>query len=353
MVAWPTTCPITMKPNRTTKRPVRMQEIADIAGVSKSTVSRALAESPLISEKTREAIRAIARQHGYRLNKKARNFQSSSTLTIAVVVQEPDRTEWSFTDPFFLQLLGSIANELDSLGHELLLANIRIELDEWVRRHIIRGQCDGAIVLHKGQSHERLNSIAETATPLVAWGGKTEDQRYCTVGSDNRLGGYLATDHLLAQGRSRIAFAGQFDLPELALRHSGYVDAHEKNGLSICPELTVYTGISSSVAEKDFANFLASNKGIDAVVATSDVVALGVMRALVKSGRSIPDDVALVGYDDIEIARSTSPSLSTIRQDCRQGADYLVRKVMRLIDGGNVRSKILHPELVVRESSRS
>lgn len=328
-----------------------MQEIADIAGVSKSTVSRALAASPLIAEKTRENIVSIAREKGYRLNKKARNIQSSSALTIAVVVQEPERTEWSFTDPFFLQLLGRIANELDSMGHELLLANIRIDLDEWVRRHIMRGQCDGAIIVHDGQSHEMLNAVAETHTPIVAWGGKIKDQRYCTVGSNNFLGGYLATDHLLAQGRTHVAFTGQYDLPELALRHSGYLDAHEKRGLSVNPEFTIHTGRSSRVAEKDFADFLARNRQVDAVVASSDVVALGIMRSIVKSGRAIPDDVAVIGYDDIEIARSTSPSLSTIRQDCRLGATYLVRKVLRLIDGGNVRPKELRPELVVRESS--
>ena len=140
-------------------------------------------------------------------------------------------------------------------------------------------------------------------------------------------------------------------MPELALRRSGYVDAHEKSGLSVMPELTVNAGVSSLVAASAFADFLATKKLVDAVVAASDVVALGVMRAVVKSGRTIPDDVAVVGYDDIRIARSMSPSLSTVRQDCRLGANHLVRKLMRLIDGGNVRSKVLAPELIVRESS--
>ena len=111
-----------------------MQEIADIAGVSKSTVSRALAASPLISKKTRHSIQEIARQQGYRLNKKARSFHSSSTMTIAVVVEEAQRREWSFTDPFFLRLLGCIANELDNQGHELLLANTRMGVDKWVEK---------------------------------------------------------------------------------------------------------------------------------------------------------------------------------------------------------------------------
>ena len=339
------------KSNKRNKRPLLMQEIADIAGVSKSTVSRALSASPLISEKTRETIAAIAREKGYRLNKKARNIQSSSTLTIAVVVQEPGPTEWSFTDPFFLQLLGSIANELDSLGHELLLANIRTGVDDWTHRHIVRGNCDGAIILHNGQSNEQINSITSASTPIVAWGGKLEDQHYCTVGSDNRLGGFLATSHLLTQGRSRIVFAGQSRVPELALRHAGYVDAHENSDQSINPSLTIDSGISSPVAESAFADILANNGKVDAVVAASDVVAIGVMRAIIKSGRRIPDDIAVVGYDDILVAQSMSPSLSTVRQDCRLGASFLVRKLMRLIEGGVVRSKVLDPELIVRESS--
>ena len=333
------------------KRPMLMQEIADIAGVSKSTVSRALSASPLISTETREKISAIAREKGYRLNKKARNIQSTAAMTIAVVVHEPDPTEWSFTDPFFLQLLGSIANELDSFGHELLLANIRIGVDEWIHRHVVRGHCDGAIILHNGQCTDQINAVASSMTPIVAWGGRVKDQQYCTVGSDNRLGGFMATNHLLAQGRSRIAFAGRGDMPELALRRIGYVDAHEKAGVGIDLKLTAETGISSPVAESDFSEFLAQNQNLDAVVAASDVVALGVMRALMKTGRQIPDDVAVVGYDDILMAQSMSPSLSTIRQDCRLGANHLVAKLMRLIEGGTVRSKVLDPELIVRESS--
>ena len=328
-----------------------MQEIADIAGVSKSTVSRALAASPLISEKTRESIREIARQQGYRLNKKARNFQSSSTLTIAVVVAEPNRKEWSFTDPFFLQLLGCIANELDNLRHELLLANIRVEIDEWIDRHMVRGHCDGAILMCQGHCHDKMNAIAKTATPIVAWGGKLEQQFYCTVGSDNRLGGYLATQHLLDQDRSKISFVGHRGMPELALRYRGFHDAHAENGSAVNPALIVDTGVSGTIAEASFDDFLMDQPSVDAVVATSDVVALGVMRSILKSGRRIPDDIAVVGYDDIAVAQSVSPSLSTIRQDDALGARYLVRKLVSAIDGVRVRSKVIEPELIVRESS--
>ena len=328
-----------------------MQEIADLAGVSKSTVSRALAASHLISQRTRESIVEIARQQGYRLNKKARDFRSSSALTIAVVVAEPNPTEWSFTDPFFLQLLGCIANVLDKRGHELLLANIRVSIDEWIQRHVVRGKCDGAIVIGQGQSHEQINSLAYTAAPLVVWGGKLDDQNYCTVGSDNRHGGYLATHHLLSQGRSKICFVGQREMPELRLRYSGYQDAHLEKGVVLDSSLAVRAGVSSTAAQLAFGELLEKRPDVDAVAATSDVVALGVMRAILKTGRRIPEDVAVVGYDDIAIAQSMSPSLSTIRQDYSEGAKYLVAKLLKMIDGANVRPKIIQPQLVVRESS--
>lgn len=328
-----------------------MQEIADLAGVSKSTVSRALSASPLISEQTRDTIVRLAREHGYRLNKKARNFQSGSALTIAVVVAEPGPTEWSFTDPFFLQLLGCIANVLDGRGHELLLANIHIDIDTWIHRHIVRGNCDGAILIGQGHSHDEINALADVPAPLVVWGGRLEGQRYCTVGSDNRHGGYLATQHLLAQGRSRISFVGQRTMPELGLRYTGYLDAHREAGLAYDDSLIVDTGVSGPPAQSAFGALLECTGNVDAVVAASDVVALGVMRAILKTGRHIPDDIAVIGYDDISIAQTVSPSLSTIRQDYSLAARYLVDKLLRMVDGAGVRPKMITPELVVRESS--
>ena len=328
-----------------------MQEIADLAGVSKSTVSRALSASPLISERTRESIVEIARQHGYRLNKRARNFKSSATLTIAVVVSEPNRAEWSFSDPFFLQLLGCIADELDRRGHELLLANVGVDIDEWISRHIVRGNCDGAIVIGQGFSHEQINTIVDAPAPMVVWGGRLALQNYCTVGSDNRLGGFLATKHLLAQGRSRIGFVGQWHMPELGLRYAGFLDAHKEAGVAVHESLTIDAGVSSAAAQIAFGELLQRNVEIDGAIAASDVVALGVMRATLKTGRRIPDDIAVVGYDDIAVAQSMSPSLSTIRQDYDRGARLLVDKLLKLVVGKNVRSKMLVPELIVRESS--
>ena len=169
------------------------QEIDDLAGVSKSTVFRALSASAGISNPTRKSIVEIAQLQGYRLNKNARNFQSNSEMTIAEVVSEPTRTEWSFTEPIFLQLLGCMANELDDRGHELLRANIPMDFDEWIRRHIVRGKSDGPTVVGQGYIHEQINCIFDAPGPIVVWGGRLKDQNYCTVGGDNGLSGALAT----------------------------------------------------------------------------------------------------------------------------------------------------------------
>ena len=174
------------------------QETDDLAGVSKSTVFRALSASAGISNPTRKSIVEIAQLQGYGLNKNARNFQSNSEMTIAEVVSEPTRTEWSFTEPIFLQLLGCMANELDDHGHELLRDNIRMDFDEWIRRHIVRGKIDCAIIIGQGYIHEQIHSIADVPAPIVVWGGRLKDQNLCTAGSGNHLGGALATRHLLA-----------------------------------------------------------------------------------------------------------------------------------------------------------
>lgn len=116
---------------RSGKRPVLMQDVADIAGVSKSTVSRALAWSPLISDATKQSVLAVARKCGYRLNMRARDFQSSDALTIAVVVQEPGHNDWSFADAFFLELLGCIADELSPCGG--IKRRHRVEGRVWTR----------------------------------------------------------------------------------------------------------------------------------------------------------------------------------------------------------------------------
>lgn len=334
------------------KKNLKMVDLAELAGVSKSTVSRSLADSPLIPVETKDRIRALARQHSFRLNKKARDFATNGTLTIAVVIPDTEEKDWRMTDPFFLELLGSVADSLDANKYELLLAKTSSSTKDWAESHVRRGSCDGIILMGQGVQHEEINKLArEGDVPLVVWGGLLEGQEYCTVGSDNRLGGAKAARHLLERGRKRIAFFGDKRLPEVGLRYAGFVSALEQAGLAIDPALEVAAPFGSEGAHKAITGFLAGASGVDGIFASADVIAMATVRALREAGRSVPEEISIVGYDDIALATYYSPPLTTIRQDSRAGGRELVSRLLTLIDGGQAEPLTLPTDLIVRASS--
>jgi len=328
-----------------------MIDLAALAGVSKSTVSRALADSPLIPKKTKEKIAALAIEYNYRLNKRARNFRTKETLTIAVLIPDTHEKDWRLSDPFFLELLGSIADTLNDQEHELLLAKTSFSAEEWVLDHVKRGTCDGVILVGQGTQHKEINALARGDTPFVVWGGLLDDQHYCTVGSDNRLGGEKACKHLLAKGRQHIAFLGDARLPEVALRYEGYCSALRENGLTPNTALKVQTPFGGEAAYNAVTNFLVSNHPVDGIFACSDVIAMATIRALREKGLMIPEDVAIVGYDDIALSSYYSPPLTTIRQNCKKGGQELVERLLSIIKGGKPSPLMLETDLIERTST--
>lgn len=336
----------------TPKSTLKMADIAALAGVAKSTVSRALADSPLIPQETRERIQAIAHAHNYRLNRKARNFRTKESLTVAVLIPDSEQQDWRLSDPFFLELLGSIADTLSEHRHELLLAQTSMQSADWVIGHIRRGTCDGVILVGQGTRHAEINAMADESAPFVVWGGRLDDQRYVTVGSDNRLGGEIATRHLIEAGRRRIAFLGDRNQPEVTLRYEGFVAAHAAKGLQVDPLLEARACFSGPRAFQTIQAFLAQEPDIDAIFAASDVIAMAAARALGERGKRMPQDVAIVGYDDISLSAFYNPPLSTIRQDCREGGRALVTSLLEMIDGDKPEPTVLAPELIVRASSQ-
>lgn len=330
-----------------------MADLAKLAGVSKSTVSRALADSPLIPTKTKERIQSLAREHNYRLNKRARNFRTKESLTVAVLIPDTKEKQWRLSDPFFLELLGSIAESLNERSHELLLAKAKVSTKDWVLDHVERGSCDGVILVGQGAEQEEINELADSGVPFVVWGGYFDNLRYCTVGSDNRLGGKIATEHLLGSGRRNIAFLGDRRLPEVALRFEGYADALSDAGLPLAPSRCLDTPFVGSAAYDAMAAFLKTGASIDGVFACSDVIAMGAVRALNEAELAIPGEVAVVGYDDIAMASYFSPPLTTVKQDCIAGGAALVERLLTIIEGEEASPVILETPLIVRQSSVS
>lgn len=331
----------------------KMADIARLAGVHVSTVSRALSGSPLVERQTREAILEIATERGYVVNSAARNLRTSRTQTLSVVVPLAHERGQTLTDPFFADMLGHLADEITRRGYGMYLEKILPPMDDWLPRLIASRRADGIIVIGQSTEHAALEHAAATFAPLVVWGGHFPGQTYCVIGTDNAAGAQTATEHLIESGRRRIVFVGDPSIPEIKLRHDGYRRALEHAPPGTGAPRVVKAHMTPVAAHEAMSRFVESGTELDAVLAATDVIAIASMRAIAASGRSIPGDVAVAGFDDIAMAAHVHPSLTSVRQDLARGARELVDALLRRIDGERTPSVVLPGELVVRESSGS
>lgn len=327
-----------------------MKELADMAGVTTGTVSRALADSPLISPRTREKIQSLAREHGFRINVVARNLRTQKTGAIAVLIPLGHETRQHISDPFFITMLGHLADSLTERGYDLLLSRVIPEDDSWLDRHIGSGKTDGIIVIGQSDQAAVLDRTAKSYKPLVVWGGHQNGQVHCSVGSDNVRGGDMAATRLIEQGCERIAFFGDPRALEISQRLEGCRQAMERAGLA--SQLTVLPAhLVAEAAHPDIARFLGSvSERPQGIVAASDVIAMSALRALSEFGLSVPGDVRVVGYDGLDIGEQTVPRLTTVSQDLAKGAEAMVDLLFRRIAGDETASVVLEPKLLVRMS---
>ena len=322
-----------------------------MAGVSTGTVSRALAGSPLISQKTRQKVQDLAREHGFRLNIMARNLRIQRTGAIGVLIPLGHEPGQLVSDPFFMTMLGSLADRLTEHGYDLLLSRIIPTDSAWLERYVDSGRVDGLIVIGQSNQSDVIDEVAARYRPLVVWGGHVEGQVHCSVGSDNRRGGDLAASHLIAQGCRRIAFFGDPKVLEIGQRLDGCRDALRRAGIE--DQLTVLpANLVAETAHPDIAAYLGStSERPQGIFAASDVIAMSTLRALAECGLSVPGDVRVIGYDGLEIGEQTVPRLSTISQDVAEGALHLVSLLLRRIAGEDTPSVVMEPKLIVRMSS--
>ncbi len=339
---------------RDSSPPVRtIADLARLAGVSGATVSRALRNSPLVKRETRERIQALARRHGFRLNMRARQLRLKRTDTVAIYLLIGERAGQPLSDPFLLELLGVIGEELAKSGYDLLLSRVEPG-SEWWDELLHPHRFDGAIIFGQASDHERLNAIAGQAVPFVVWGGALPDRRYDLVGSDNVAGARAATAHLIGRGCRRIAFLGDLGFPEVALRWQGFAEAHSAAGLAVHDELYHPTRFTAEAGAAGVRDLLSDNGNFDAIFAASDMIAIGAVNALTDAGRRVPEDVAVVGFDDIPLAAHVRPALTTVRQNVAAGGEALVALLLdrlRAEAAPAPRSVLLPTTLVVRQSS--
>ncbi|MFT4076669.1 MAG: substrate-binding domain-containing protein [Asticcacaulis sp.] len=330
---------------------LKMSDIAALAGVSVSTVSRALAGNSLIPQRLRERIEELAENHGYAVNHAARNLRLQKTQTIGIVVPVPAEMSQSLTDPLLLQMIGHLTEEISQRGYDLLLRKINAPQKGWLQSLIQSHRFDGLLVLGHGGQQAALQETASKYLPMVVWGERATQSAYCTVGIDNVQAGRTATEHLISIGRKAIRFLGPAaKTPEVESRYRGYVEAISLSGLSMntAPVTCQLTHVSAYEAVRAL---LQAGEPFDALFCASDIVANAARMALTEARLRIPDAVALVGFDDVPMAQTLSPPLTTIRQDPGVAANLLVEMLFRRMAGQSTPANLFPARLIVRQSS--
>ena len=198
-------------------------DLARLAGVSVSTVSRALTGKGALNKGTRARIQALADHHGFRMNVAAQNLRLGRTGAIAVLMPLGHARGQQLSDPFFLTMLGYLADALTDRGYDLLLSRVLPDRDDWLDTFIRTGRTDGVIVIGQSDQGAALARAAASYRPLVVWGEQVRGDGPVTVGTDNEAGGRLAAQHLVDRGRRTLAFFGDVGVPEFAARHVGFL----------------------------------------------------------------------------------------------------------------------------------
>jgi len=328
-----------------------ISDIASLAGVSKSTVSRALNNSPLIGQETRERIQAIARKHDFKINMPARRLSLKQSNTIAFVTHAYHK-DFSVADLFGLEIMGGVSQGLYAHGYDMLVVHVNPHETEWAHQYLDTGRADGFILMTSTRKQSHIQALLEMDAPFIIWGAPPLDARYCSVTGDNVSGGRIATEYLIGLGRKRIAFIGgpQEEL-EVQRRFDGYQNALLASQRTLDPALVAYGDFSNTSGAVAMEQILANAPDVDAVFVNSDLMAIAAMDVIREHGRRVPDEVAVVGYDDLSIAEHSNPPLTTIRQNIPIAGRMLAENLVKYLESEKVTNVTIPVELIVRKSA--
>lgn len=334
-----------------TKTVRTIADIAKLAGVSKSTVSRALNDSPLIGEETKVRIRALARQHNFQINAPARRLSMKQSRTIAFVTHAYHK-DFSVADLFGLEIMGGISGGLASQEYDMLVIHVDPHDTKWAHQYFDTGRVDGFILMTSTHKQNHVKALLELGAPFIIWGIPQPKQKYCSVTGDNFNGGRYATEHLVSIKRNRIGFiGGPANELEVLQRQEGYESALKEAGGETDSFLMEYGDFSNTSGGEAMQRLLDRVPEIDAVFVNSDLMAIAAMDVIRENGRSVPEDIAVVGYDDLSIAEHSNPPLTTIRQNISLAGKLLAQNLIDFLQTGMVTNVSIPVELIVRKSA--
>ena len=332
---------------------MNLEAIAKLSGVSRSTVSRVINDDPNVSDITREKVMAVVRQVNYVPNAAARGLAAGRTHVLGLVI--PVGVAALFADPYFPILIQGVSSTCNAREYSVMLWLAEPEYERrMVRQIMYSGLVDGVIVTSMLMNDTLLQALADGDLPYMLIGRHPTDSRVSYVDADNQAGAREAVTHLLRLGRLRIAtITGPQNMIAGADRLIGYRAALRDRGLMSDPNLIAEGDFTEAGGYRAMQQLLA--RSLDAVFVASDMMAIGAIRTLHEAGLRVPEDVAVVGFDDLPLAARTDPPLTTVRQPIHRLGAATVDTLVDLIEhpDSSPRRTVLPTELVVRASCGS
>ncbi len=323
------------------------------AGVSRATVSRVINDSPRVSPEARSAVQQAVEELRYVPNQVARSLVRRRTDTIALVLSEPDTQ--IFSDPFFAAIVRGVSATLASTDLNVVLLTARDRREqEKVGRYVMQGHVDGVILMSQHGEDVLPGILERTGVAMVLSGRPLDGRRVAYVDADNLGGGEVATTHLLSLGRSCIGtVTGPVDMVAGVDRLAGYRTALEKAGRPLSDALVEEGDFTEEGGRRATAALLERAPDLDALFVASDPMAVGALAALKAAGRRVPDDVAVVGFDDAAVSRTSEPALTTVAQPLPEMARRMTELLVRRIAGSAAPDEqhVCPTQLVRRDSA--
>lgn len=332
---------------------VTIKEVAKMVGVSPSTVSRVISDSPRISEETKKLVREAMHNLDYHPNAIARSLVNKSTKTIGIVM--PQSTERAFLNPFFPQALSGITSAAHKENYCLLLStgNDEDEQLDSITNIVMGGRVDGVIIMYSSVDSNMLNFLAETNIPCLIIGKPLENVNILYVDNDNVEAAFKVTEKLIANGHSRIGFlGGPFKFIMTLDRLDGYRNALLKNNLIFDKKYIVESEFTKNDGYNSMKELLANSDKPTAVVVTDDVMAFGAIEAIKEKGMKIPQDIEIMSFNNVPLAEFCSPSLTSVDIDAYKLGYESGKLIIQKIKGKSNKDKVIVPtKIIYRESS--
>lgn len=334
------------------KQAPTLEAVARLAGVSRATASRVITGSPRVSPDARQAVEQAATKLGYVPNRAARSLVTRRSDSVGLVIPEP--TAFLFGDPFFPRLVRGIGDELSNRGLQLVLLTPQSSADESrLGQYLENGHVDGVLLVSLHGLDPLPARLHRRGVPVVLGGRPANDLAVSYVDVDNVGGAFLAVQHLLEQGRQVATVTGPLDMAAGIDRQEGYRKAHQAAGRPLDPDLEAVGDFTQEGGARAMEALLGRRPSLSGVFVASDLMALGALRVLRGAGRRVPEDVAVVGFDDSPLAPAAEPPLSSVRQPVEEMGREMARLLARSFGSRDhvARRVILATELVRRRSS--